>query len=85
MMRIQSDAPSPGQDMASEATELASKIYKQSNTLTTGNEVADASADKAVKERNPDNGSRRAVEIISASFLKGRAAEKATNDEENTS
>lgn len=71
--------------MASEATELASKIYKQSNTLTTGNEVADASADKAVKERNPDNGSRRAVEIISASFLKGRAAEKATNDEENTS
>ena len=74
--------------MASETTELASGIYEQGNTLTvqwmpgheevTDSEIADTFARKAASEKSPDIESRKAMERVSASFLKRRAAEKAT-------
>ena len=81
MTRIQSDTPSPGQDMESEAIELASKIYAQGKTLTArwmpvhrkiiGDKMTDTFVKKRRQERTPDNESRRVIERISASFFKG--------------
>lgn len=74
--------------MVIEIIGLANVLYEQENTLTVRwvpghqgnaeNEAADAYAKNAAKRRAPDKGSRLAAERIGASFLKRRAAERAT-------
>ena len=87
MQRIASDKPSPGQDMAREVVERATELYRQDNTLTirlvpghrrvVGNEIADT-CERSSQEDTADAGSKKAMERISLSFLKRRAAERAT-------
>lgn len=89
MSTIESDYPGPGQGMALEMIiDLASKLYEQGNTLTVrwvpghkgviGNEAADTYSKEAARTRALRAASREAMERISLSFLKRRAAESAS-------
>lgn len=84
-MQLQSNAPEPGQDIATEIIGPANTLYEQGNTLTVkwvpghreivGNEAANAYTKDAAERRIPDKDSLLAADWISASFLKSRAAE----------
>lgn len=86
MARIESDAPGPGQDMASEIIDRVSRIYEQDNTKTVrwvpsdrgvmGNEIANIYAKESAKGKAPDSQSQKAMERISLAYLKRKAAEK---------
>ena len=67
MQRVASGKPGPGQDMAQEALEWTTELYRQGNTLTMRrvpwhgeyNEFVDTYAEEAAREKPPDMESRK--------------------------